>query len=205
MRRYRRLVLMDRAIPFLAAFVGLVALVGAVLVQANTNARSQFVLDEIATVRGEVAALAEQLELGLASAPAPVEEDNGVIDAMLALQDRMDALETAWDERPVETADGGGSGGFTTAEGEALVDPEWPTENCIPIGTRFMAGVGDELPICQSPVVVAVTAITDDNVLVEDTGLITETAFKTIPGSNCRLTVFSADAAGFAEMRVGCN
>ena len=85
-----------------------------------------------------------------------------------------------------------------------MVDPDWPTENCIPIGTRFMASVGDELPICQSPVVIVVNAVTDDNVLVEGTGLITETAFKTIPGSNCRLTVFSADAAGFTEMRVGC-
>ena len=45
MRRYRRLVLMDRIIPFLSAFVGLVALGGALLVQANTNARSQFVLE----------------------------------------------------------------------------------------------------------------------------------------------------------------
>ena len=203
MRRYRRLVLMDRAVPFLAAFIGLIALAGAVLVQANTNARSQFMLDEMAAVRTEMGALAERLDAVGTAVEEPA-DNNGLIDAMLALQARMDSLEAEWSERPATVADAGVAG-FSRPDGDAMVDPEWPTENCIPIGTRFMASVGDELPICQSPVVVAVTAITDDNVFVEETGLITETAFKTIPGSNCRLTVFSADAAGFAEMRVGCN
>lgn len=204
MRRYRRLVLMDRIIPFLSAFVGLVALGGALLVQANTNARSQFVLDEIAVVRAEIQAVAGQSVAPVVD-PAEAERIEGLIDAMLALQSRMDALETAWEERPEPVAAvDSGTAGFTSADGQAMVDPDWPTENCIPIGTRFMASVGDELPICQSPVVIVVNAVTDDNVLVEGTGLITETAFKTIPGSNCRLTVFSADAAGFTEMRVGC-
>ncbi len=204
MRRYRRLVLMDRIIPFLSAFVGLVALGGALLVQANTNARSQFVLDEIAVVRAEIQAVAGQSVAPVAD-PAEAERIEGLIDAMLALQSRMDTLETAWEERPEPVAAvDSGTAGFTSADGQAMVDPDWPTENCIPIGTRFMASVGDELPICQSPVVIVVNAVTDDNVLVEGTGLITETAFKTIPGSNCRLTVFSADAAGFTEMRVGC-
>lgn len=204
MRRYRRLVLMDRIIPFLSAFVGLVALGGALLVQANTNARSQFVLDEIAVVRAEIQAVAGQSVAPVAD-PAEAERIEGLIDAMLALQSRMDTLEAAWEERPEPVAAvDSGTAGFTSADGQAMVDPDWPTENCIPIGTRFMASVGDELPICQSPVVIVVNAVTDDNVLVEGTGLITETAFKTIPGSNCRLTVFSADAAGFTEMRVGC-
>lgn len=204
MGRYRRLVLMDRIIPFLSAFVGLVALGGALLVQANTNARSQFVLDEIAVVRAEIQAVAGQSVAPVAD-PAEAERIEGLIDAMLALQSRMDTLETAWEERPEPVAAvDSGTAGFTSADGQAMVDPDWPTENCIPIGTRFMASVGDELPICQSPVVIVVNAVTDDNVLVEGTGLITETAFKTIPGSNCRLTVFSADAAGFTEMRVGC-
>lgn len=213
MRRYRRLVLTDRAIPFLAAFVGLVALAAAVLVQLNANARSAAVLDEIAAVRDEVRALADQV--AASGSERPPAEDSGVIDAMLALQNRMDALEermgaleSEWAARPAEAtapAATAAESGFASADGSTDIDPDWPTDDCIPIGTRFMASVGDELAICQSPVVISVSAVTDDNVLVEDTGLVTETAFKTIPGSNCRLMVFSADAAGFAEMRVSCN
>lgn len=198
---------MDRAIPFLAAFVGLVALAGAALVQVNANTRSQLVVDEIAAIRTEVGALAEKAEALTAGGGGGEADNSGVIEAMLALQDRMDALEAAWAERPEPAAApaASGTGGFAASEGSADIDPDWPTENCIPIGTRFMASVGDELAICQSPVTIRLSAVTDDNVMVEGTGVVTETAFKTIPGSNCQLSVFSADAEGFAEMRVSCN
>ena len=72
------------------------------------------------------------------------------------------------------------------------------------MGTRFMASTGDEMAICQTPVKIRVSAITDDNVLIDGTGVITETAFKPLL-TNCMLTVFSADGAGFAEMRVSCQ
>jgi hypothetical protein len=197
---------MDRVIPFLAALVGLLALAGAVFVQASATTRNQLVREEIAAVRDDIERLAARVAANSGS-DATAAADSGMIDAMLALQDRMNALEAAWADRPQPdpARDGMEEGEFASADGSTAIDAEWPTDDCIPIGTRFMASVGDELAICRSPVVVAVSAVTDDNVLVEDTGLITETAFKTIPGSNCRLTVFSADAAGFAEMRVSCN
>lgn len=207
MRPNRRLVLTERLIPFLAAAVGLVALGGAVMVQFNTTARSQMVAEEIAKLRADLDAVAQLPVAGTA------ESNDGTIDAMLALQDRMNRLEKAWDERPVETAaapspQGSGSNVFSASAGAADaagIDPSWPTENCIPMGTRFMASTGEETAICQTPVKIKVSAITDDNIMVDGTGVITETAFKPIPGTNCTLNVFSADGAGFAEMRVSCQ
>ena len=207
MRSNRRLVLTDRVIPFLAAAVGLVALAGAVLVQVNVEARTQFVAAQLGELRTSIDQLTQQTQaLG-----APV--DDGTIDAMLALQDRMNRLEAEWAERPAVTAEAPVTTGATnnntfsaTAGGAAAsIDPSWPTTDCIPMGTRFMASTGDEMAICQTPVKIKVSAITGDNVMIDGTGVITETAFRPLLGTNCTLTVFSADAEGFAEMRVSCQ
>ena len=57
MRRYRRLVLIDRLIPFLAAIVGLVALAGAVAVQLNTDTKTKAVTDAVVALQASVEAL----------------------------------------------------------------------------------------------------------------------------------------------------
>jgi hypothetical protein len=209
MRRHRRLVLMERFIPFLAAFVGLVALAGAIVVQSSADARSRAVLDEIASVRGELETL-RQKQAAVAAPAGPSDADiaaaNGTVEALLALQDRMNTLEAEWANRPEPAATAtapGSADGSAPFAGE--IDPSWPTEDCIPLGTRFMASVGDEMKICQSPVVIKVSAITGDSVLTENAGVVNETASAIITGSNCRLQVFTADAEGFAEMRVSCN
>ena len=62
MRRYRRLVLIDRLIPFLAAIVGLVALAGAVAVQLNTDAKTKAIGDAVAELRTSVDALGQRAE-----------------------------------------------------------------------------------------------------------------------------------------------
>jgi hypothetical protein len=211
LRRNRRVVLTDRLIPFLAALVGLVALGGAVLVEVNGAQRAARLSDELAALRDSIAALGPNQ-----AAPARdeelVEAVNRSTDAMLALQQRMDRLEADWAAAPQAAARGPAlpgnpaNGSYAPRVGEAVadVDPSWPTTDCIPLGTRFMASVGDSLAICQSPVKITVRAVTDDNVMLDEVGLVTETAFKSIPGSNCQLTVFTADGEGFAEMRVSC-
>jgi hypothetical protein len=208
MRRYRRMVLMDRMIPFLAAFVGLLALAGAVLVQTRIDNRGD-VSTEIVALRQSIDALQQRTQQLAETDEALAAADNdGTIDALLALQDRMQELETSWEERAgaLVTASGE-SGAFAAAIGSApaAIDPNWPTTDCIPLGTRFMASTGDSIAICKTPVVVKVSAITADNVLTENAGVINETASQAIPGSNCSLMVFVAEAEGFAEMRVSCN
>lgn len=202
---------MDRLIPFLAAMVGLIALAGAVVVQLTADARTQRVAAEMAQLREDITALRQRTE-GVAATAEQLSApgDDGVVEAMLALQERMNKLEEEWAQKPTAVAAAaptGDGGAYAPALGgtAAPVDPSWPTTDCIPLGTRFMASVGDKLPICKTPVVIKVSAITADNVMIDGTGVITETAFRPIAGSNCQLTVFSADEAGFAEMRVACQ
>ena len=208
MRRYRRMVLMDRMIPFLAAFVGLLALAGAVLVQTQIDNRGD-ISTELVALRQSIDALQQRTEQLAETDEALAAADNdGTIDALLALQDRMQKLEASWEERAgtLVTASGE-SGAFAAGIGSApaAIDPNWPTTDCIPLGTRFMASTGDSIAICKTPVVVKVSAITADNVLTENAGVVNETASQAIPGSNCSLMVFTAEAEGFAEMRVSCN
>lgn len=187
---------MDRAIPFLAGLVGLIALAGAVLVQVVGDARHTGLVQEVATLRSELAALAAR-EVPAAAAPAEEASEDTLAATVLALQQQVARLETELAQRPPVAETTG------TVTG-AAPDPSLPVEDCIPVGTRFMASVGDQFAICQTTVVVRVSAITDDNVMADDIGLVTETAFRAVPGTNCSLAVLQADGMGFAEMRVSC-
>lgn len=203
MRRYRRTLLIDRIISFLAAFVGLVALAGAVIVQFNVAAQNQQLSEEMARLRLSLELLTQRTEELAAVA------DDGTVEGLLALQGRMDALEEEWaalPEQPASTGDTAAAAAGPDEDNAArTIDPAWPTEDCIPTGTRFMAMVGDRFPICRTPAVVSVSAITGDTVLVEGAGTIVETGFGALAGTSCTLMVFSADAEGFAEMRVTCQ
>lgn len=207
MRRYRRMVLMDRFIPFLAALVGLIALAGAVVVELAAQQRAVAVSQELARVQVAVDLLSQRAET-LAGMI-----DDGTAEGLLALQDRMNSLEEQWSHRqaavpgtaaptPVGAA---APEAATAAAAPAEFDPNLPTEDCIPLGTRFMAMTGERYSICQSPAVVRVNGITGDNVVVEGAGVITETGFANLAGTSCTLMVFSADIEGFAEMRVNCT
>lgn len=208
MRRYRRMVLIDRIVPFLAALVGLVALAGAVVVELNAQQRAMLVSRELTRIRLIIDRLSQRAET-LAAAV-----DDGTAEGLLALQDRMNSLEEEWSGRQAAAPNGaapalGGAAGTAEtaiAEGApAAIDPNLPTEDCIPLGTRFMAVTGESYAICQSPAVIRVNGITGDNVVVEGAGVITETGFANLAGTTCTLMVFSADIEGFAEMRVNCQ
>jgi hypothetical protein len=207
MRRYRRMVLMDRIVPFLAALVGLIALGGAVIVELNAQQRTALVSQELARIRLSMDLLSQRADALAAAA------DDGTAEGLLALQDRMNSLETEWSKQQASapagaapaTGDAAGAPETAAAEGAPkAIDPNLPTENCIPLGTRFMATTGESYTICQSPAVVRVNGITSDNVVVEGAGVISETGFANLAGTTCTLMVFSADIEGFAEMRVNC-
>jgi hypothetical protein len=197
MRRYRRLVLIDRIIPFLAAFVGLVALAAAVIVQMHSTAERARVAEEMARLRLSVELLTQQ------TGELAADVDDGTAEGLLALQERMDRLEAEW-----ETVEEAAVAGTATSPGDntaRMIDPSWPTEDCIPTGTRFMATAGEPISICQTPVVISISAITDDTVLVDGAGTIVENGFGALPGTGCSVTAFSADVQGFAELRVNCQ
>lgn len=201
MRRYRRLVLIDRLIPFLAALVGLVALAGAVAVQLNTDAKTRAVTEAVVALKASVDALGQP-----AATPAA---DDGIAAGLLALQDRMVKLENAWTEQQtaaaaVPVAPGALAPVDGAVAATAEIDPNLPTTDCIPLGTRFMVTPGESYPICQSKAVVRTGLITADTVSIDGIGPVVETGFGNIVGTTCTVMVFSADEAGFAEMRVTC-
>ncbi len=198
MRRYRRLVLIDRVIPFLAALVGLVALAGAVVVQVNADAKVRATAGAVAELRAAVEALAA-VTPEVNSQPA----DDGTAEALLALQDRMIAMETAWAEQTAALAAAPAVPAEATAAAE--IDPSLPTTDCIPLGTRFMVIPNDTFPLCQSRAVLRTGIITDDTVSFQGVGTVVETGFGAIPETSCTVMVFSADSAGFAEVRVTCT
>lgn len=207
MRRYRRLVMIDRVIPFLAAFVGLIALAGAVTAQLSAEARTQAVAAEIAAVRSSIDALAQ----GTATLQAP-DADDGTAEGLLALQDRMARLESNWQVQkdlaltlPTSPAADPAAAPADVPSQAAAIDPDLPTTDCIPLGTRFMVTPNETYPLCQSREQVQVGMITADTVDVIGAGTIVETGFGALAGSTCTIMVFSADAAGFAEMRVSCT
>jgi HAMP domain-containing protein len=190
----RRGAVIDRIILWLAVIVGLVALVIAAVVQFTAASERARTAQEMARLQLSIGLLTQRIE-ALTDAV-----DDGTAEGLLALQDRMNRLEDEWTAQPAATA--------TAAAGDnsgRVIDPAWPTEDCIPTGTLFMAMVGDQFPICQSPAVVSVSAITGDTVLVEGAGSIVETGVGTLSDTNCTLTILSADAEGFAEMRVNCK
>src|SRR6185369_10240387 len=89
---------MDRIISLLAALVGLIALGGAILVHTNGDAQRQQIATEIAQLKASLALMGQPVPgtsvQTATPAPAP-KADDGVADALLALQDRIAALEQA--------------------------------------------------------------------------------------------------------------
>lgn len=202
MRRHRRILLTERLIPFLAALVGLLALAGAVLVQVNAERHAARLAAEMQALEVAVEQLKQRAD-ELAAA-----DDDGTAEGLLALQERLQVLEEAWETLssappPAETA--GTATGAAADNPARVIDPSWPTENCIPTGTRFIAMPNESYPICESPAVVRLSAITEGNVVIDGGGVIGVNGIGALPGTSCSASLLSADAEGFAELRVTCQ
>lgn len=218
---------MDRLISLLAALVGLIALGGAVLVNIRADTQQQALAAQVAELQsalgqaGGVATVSPTASASSAPASSPAEDD-GTVEALLALQNRIAALEdttrtqaealeaaqTALASQPsiapltpVET---GASAMPATATSSAVTD-EGPTTDCIPLGTRFIGASGDSFPICKTKVVVAVASVSDGIATIRGAGDVPVGATSAL-SQNCSVSLFSADiASGYAEMRVSCR
>jgi hypothetical protein len=194
----RRMVLMNRIIPFLAALVGLVALAGAVMVQVNVTGQNEAIRAEIAEARQEMRLVVQRAE-NLSTRLDALGEggSDGTAEALLALQDRLVKLETgavaAVAPAPV------------AATSAAPIDPNLPVSDCIPQGTRFMVTVGDSFPICQTTIVVNASAISGDMTALDSGVTLVMGTPAPLPGGGCTASLLSTDAAGFAELRVDCR
>jgi len=213
MHRYRRLLVIDRLIPFLAALVALVAMAGMITVELNSRAAR-------AELSSQLADLKAALEQGApTTTSASAEGSSSEITAQIsALADRIAGIEgkVMTLETTAETASAApaglaipdtvaAAGGDDTAATEtAAIDPSLPTTDCIPLGTRFIVTPGETYPLCQSKSVIQVGNITAESVEVQGAGAIVKTGFATLVGTKCTVMVFSADPAGFGELRVTC-
>jgi hypothetical protein len=68
-----------------------------------------------------------------------------------------------------------------------------------------MTQTGDSFPICKTNVVVNVSSVTEGSAIVEGAGAVAAGGFANLAAQGCTVMVFTADAAGFAEMRVSCT
>ena len=202
MRRNRRMVLIERLIPFLAAMVGLVAIAGAVVVQTNVTAQTDAVRAELTAARQSMEMMVQRTEnlstrLDATGEPA----DDGTAEALLALQERMVKLEEAAQAAPLATP-----APLTTGQAaDRPIDPNLPTADCIPQGTRFMVTMEGDNPICQSKVVITAAAITGEMVALDNGVTLVLGSPSPLPGGECTASLLSTDAAGFAELRVDCR
>jgi hypothetical protein len=190
---------MDRLLLFTTAIVGIISLIATMVVQYETQQRFQRVEIEMDNIRVNIDRAATEAREALAAAQsASVPVDDGSIDAILALQDRIAALEKGGVITPSTCNQ-------VTGDQQAIAAGlEGPTKDCIPLGTRFMTQIGDKFPICHTPITIDVVSITADAATIHNAGTVVEGAANGIEGTPCQVTVFSADVEGFAEMRVSC-
>lgn len=202
MRRNRRMVLIDRLIPFLAAFVGLVALAGAVVVQTNVTNQNSAIAADLARTRMALDLVVqrnENLSTRLDGLGEPA--DDGTAEALLALQDRMNRLEETATAAPLTTP-------APLVPGDTAdrpIDPSLPTADCIPQGTRFMVTTDDGFPICQSRHTIKAEAISGEMVMLDNGVMLVPGSASPLPGGDCTASLLTTDAAGFAELRVDCR
>lgn len=210
---------MDRLIALLAALVALISLGGALIVHNNATAIATRQAAEIAQLKASLTLINQQS--GAAPRPVPASDPaaDGAAEALLALQTRVASLEdTIRDQAsaleaaqaalanpvsapPTEVALAQQPSSATTP---AAFAEGGPTDDCIPLGTRFMAQAGDSFPICKTNVVIDVADVTEGSAMVQGAAPIAAGGFGNLAAPGCTLMVFSADSSGFAELRVSC-
>lgn len=218
---------MDRLIALLAALVGLIALGGALLVHNSATATMQRQATEIAALQDALKSAPAGTSLPVQSTPAPtVVPDARTAETVADLERRIASLEQTTSAQATELAaaratldaqadimSSAPAPAIEVAEAEqpkssatpAAFSADGPTTDCIPLGTRFMAQSGDSFPICKTSAVVKVSAVSEGSAIVEGAGAVTAGGFANLPVQGCTVMVFTADAAGFAEMRVSCT
>ena len=228
---------MDRVISLLAALVGLIALGGALLVHTNSDAQRREMATEIAALKTSISLLGGPAPPGTtpmrAATPQASKADDAIAKTIVALQDRIAALEATSKSQAVEldaaraqlsaappttqvaAADPGtvtpgtpsvasDASSSQAATTPSVITASGPTKDCIPLGTRFMGQGGDSFPLCKTKMVLKVAAVTDGIATITGAGDIAVGA--TVPyDKGCIVAVFSADSSGFAEMRVTCQ
>jgi hypothetical protein len=188
---------------YLSALLAMLAVGLTLYLEMQRRDRDDLIARELLSLREAVEALEAQPAAPPADAgPQPLDfpTNDGTIDAILALQARINALEQAAQNAQASSLPTPSP--ITTSRTQLLDEP---TTDCIPIETRFVALTGEPYPICRTPEVIKLTNITADSVTTDNGANVVEGGFTRLAFGNCTLLVISADVEGFAEMRVTCS
>lgn len=190
----------DILVSYAAALAALVALALAIYLEMQNRARTDGIVAELASLRAAIEAIETRSPAAAEPQPLDFPINDGTIDALIALQKRIAALEDAAASAPTPAAALPDPGPLGATE---LADS--PTEDCIPIDTRFVALPGEAYPICRTPEVITLATVTADSVTTDAGANVVEGGFTRLGFGSCTLLVISADVEGFAELRVTCS
>jgi outer membrane murein-binding lipoprotein Lpp len=196
-------------ITYLAAIVAIIALGGAVYLDQQNRARMAELSGQVAALKSAVDALPVTMK-GSAPLAAPAPQPNdGTIEALLALQKRIAALEAAGVDPQTTGAIAPVSEASATGPAPEMVGKtqlaDGPTKNCIPIGTRFLATAGDSYPICRTTAVVKIKDVTMEGVLLSSGKMVLAGETGPVGFGTCALNVVTTDMDGFADLKVTCT
>lgn len=189
---------MQRFLLLVTYFVGMAALVLAGILGYEGYRESRRLNAEIASLKAEIQQLA-----GTAQALEPIAESNlNTGDGEIAaLKNRIAILEEAWRNGVPST------GALPPLQPEGAGDTATaPSGDCIPMGTRFLATIGQTFAICGTEATVEVSSIGASDIVLGATGTVPVGGQREIEGTNCVVAGLTADQAnGFAELRVTCS
>jgi hypothetical protein len=193
-------------LTYVSALVALLAIGLIVFIEMENRSRNERVAEELTRLSSAVEALearasAPQATPQPAVQPLDFPTNDGTIDAIMALQKRIAALEDA--AQTAASSPNAPLPGPAPLGATQLADG--PTEDCIPIDTRFVALTGESYAICRTPEVITLTSITGESVTTDNGANVIEGGFQRLSFGTCTLLVISADVEGFAELRVTCS
>lgn len=185
--------LLEQIVPFIAACLGLAGIASAAYVHAQSQRDLLRMAHDIAEIR-------VSLELIGRQRTSSQEEE------VAALRNRIAVLEQAARLPGARTASSSADGAPLAAP-QATAPAEGIGQDCIPEGTRFLAGAGDSYPICDTPVTVSIAVVGEGAITLGNGQIVSVGAPGPLAGSGCNLSVLSAgdiSLGGFTELRVTC-
>ena len=178
--------------------------------QAQISQLQERITELEAENRTQASALADaQAKLGLSVSP-PLPMAPAVVTSAASSAPSSELPSTARTSSSASAASEVSAAGLSSSASSSALASSSPAESgpladCIPTGTRFVGKPGDSFAICKTPIVVKIAAVSDGIATVAGVGPIEAGSFGDFPGKGCSVMVFSADATGFADLRVTCQ
>lgn len=192
---------LGNALGFVVGLVGVAALGATAWVYAETQR-------EIIRMSTDIAQIRLSLQLYGQTSPATATPSGDEATSLLDLSNRLAILEQSWRGSAATGAPVAASSALPALPGEAAPTGAVATGgDCLPPGTRFMVSAGDQYAVCGTTGSVAIAAVDDGFITLEDGTVLAQGGTIGLPGTQCMLGMLPSDGgsiSGFAEIRVVC-